>query len=76
MPYRHVLNLTNSTELKHSSEATICSATQEFPNILWNPKVQYHVHKSPPLVPVLSHINHVHATPSYIILPPTYHSSQ
>jgi hypothetical protein len=53
-------------ELSPSSEAANCAATQELPSILRNPKVHRRVYKSPPPVPILSHIDSVHTTPSYL----------
>jgi hypothetical protein len=43
-----------------SREAASRLATEEFSNIIWNPKVHYRVHNSPPLFPILTQINSVH----------------
>jgi hypothetical protein len=71
------------TELSPSWRAANCAVSQELPSILWNPKVQYRVHKSRPLVPIMSHINLIYSIPSYlskihfnIVHPSTFWSSQ
>jgi hypothetical protein len=38
----------------------------QFPNILWYPELHYCVRWNPPLVPILSQINPVYITPSYL----------
>jgi hypothetical protein len=69
-------------EQSTSSEANQFAASQETHRILWNPEVQYRIHKSPTTVPILSQLNPVHTPTSHFlrihlnIIIPTRHLTQ
>ena len=58
--------LTYSMQQSQSSEANRFSASQEISHILRNLEVHYHVHMSPPPVPIMSQNNPVHAAPPHL----------
>jgi hypothetical protein len=55
-------HLPNSMEQSPSSEASSCSASQEIPSVLCNPKVYCIIHKRSSPVPILSQMNPIHAS--------------
>jgi hypothetical protein len=60
--------ITNYMVLSPSWEAVSLAATHEIPSILWNTKVHYRVHKSPPPVSTLRQNNSVHTIPFNLVL--------
>jgi hypothetical protein len=55
-------------ELITTREPISCLATRQFPSIPWNAKVHFRIHKSSPVVPILSHNTPFYSTRSNLIL--------
>ena len=54
-------------EQNPSLETNQFSASQEIPRIFWKHKLYYLIHKCPPPVPIMSHIDPVHALKSHCL---------
>jgi hypothetical protein len=54
-------------EQSPSWETNRFAASQEISRILWNPKVDYRIHKCPPPVSILSHLSPVHIPTSQFL---------
>ena len=59
--------LTYSMVQSPSWEANWFAACQEFPRILWNPKVHYRTQKRPPPAPIVGQPNPVHKPTSHVL---------
>jgi len=74
--------LINSMQQCYSWKANNSSSGQEVPSTLWNQKVHYLVHNSPPPLPILSQNNSIHAhtilylKDTFYYNPPTFQSSR
>ena len=55
------VNYYNQPQGTESLEADTCSSNQGIFHILWNPEIRHFAHKSPPIGPILYHINPLHS---------------
>jgi hypothetical protein len=76
-------SVTSCSEQSPSWQANSHSSRQEIHRLLWNQKVHYRLHKSPPLVTILSQMSTIHTFPPdfpkiryNIILSPEFRSSE
>jgi hypothetical protein len=61
----YIVRATNCMEQSPSREADSRSASQEIQHLLWNQKVHYRFHKSPPFYRLLCQMNAIHTIQPY-----------